>query len=578
MIHFKKIRWKNFLSTGNAFSEIELDKSPTTLIVGTNGAGKSTMLDAICFALFNKPFRRINKPQLINAINEKDCVVEVEFNIGSKEYLVKRGMKPNLFEIYQNGKMLNQEASAVDQQKSLEQTILKLNYKSFTQVVILGSSTFVPFMQLPPAHRREVIEDLLDIKIFSAMNIILKDRVRILRDNIRELDSKIEIVKEKVNIQKRFIADLKEQSEKNTKEKEDKIKKIEEEIKFLDSFNVLKLEACQQIENDLSGMDNVESQLNQLKVFESKFTDKSKKLNNDYKFFTENDKCPTCKQSITEEFRDQTKIDITKSLEEIKQASADLQQKINDISATVKTKQDFLSQMRTLQQEIGSNYKEIEWKKNQISDLEAEVKTQNSSNANISREEKKIKEIISEGVQLEKNISQVKKDRDNHEVITSLLKDTGIKARIIKKYLPVMNQLINKFLKEMDFYVSFHLDENFEESIKSRMRDDFTYASFSEGEKMRIDLALLFTWRTIAKMKNSANTNLLILDEIFDSSLDVNGTDDFLRILKSFSEGTNVFVISHKPDVLQDKFQTVLRVEKQRNFSVIKEDSVAYAS
>jgi DNA repair exonuclease SbcCD ATPase subunit len=578
MIHFKKIRWKNFLSTGNAFSEIELDKSPTTLIVGTNGAGKSTMLDAICFALFNKPFRRINKPQLINAINEKDCVVEVEFNIGSKEYLVKRGMKPNLFEIYQNGKMLNQEASAVDQQKSLEQTILKLNYKSFTQVVILGSSTFVPFMQLPPAHRREVIEDLLDIKIFSAMNIILKDRVRILRDNIRELDSKIEIVKEKVNIQKRFIADLKEQSEKNTKEKEDKIKKIEEEIKFLDSFNVLKLEACQQIENDLSGMYNLESQLNQLKVFESKFTDKSKKLNNDYKFFTENDKCPTCKQSITEEFRDQTKIDITKSLEEIKQASADLQQKINDISATVKTKQDFLSQMRTLQQEIGSNYKEIEWKKNQISDLEAEVKTQNSSNANISREEKKIKEIISEGVQLEKNISQVKKDRDNHEVITSLLKDTGIKARIIKKYLPVMNQLINKFLKEMDFYVSFHLDENFEESIKSRMRDDFTYASFSEGEKMRIDLALLFTWRTIAKMKNSANTNLLILDEIFDSSLDVNGTDDFLRILKSFSEGTNVFVISHKPDVLQDKFQTVLRVEKQRNFSVIKEDSVAYAS
>jgi len=578
MIHFKKIRWKNFLSTGNAFSEIELDKSPTTLIVGTNGAGKSTMLDAICFALFNKPFRRINKPQLINAINEKDCVVEVEFNIGSKEYLVKRGMKPNLFEIYQNGKMLNQEASAVDQQKSLEQTILKLNYKSFTQVVILGSSTFVPFMQLPPAHRREVIEDLLDIKIFSAMNIILKDRVRILKENIRELDSKIEIVKEKVNIQKRFIADLKEQSEKNTKEKEEKIEKIQDEIKFLDSFNVLKMEACQKLEEDLSGMDNVETQLNQLKVFESKFTDKTKKLNSDYKFFTDNDKCPTCKQSITEEFRDQTKIDITKNLEEIKKASAELEEKINDISATVKIKQDFLSQMRTMQQEINSNYKEIEWKKNQISELETDINNQKSSNANISREEKKIKEIISEGVGLEKNLSQIKKDRDNHEVITSLLKDTGIKARIIKKYLPVMNQLINKFLKEMDFYVSFHLDENFEESIKSRMRDDFTYASFSEGEKMRIDLALLFTWRTIAKMKNSANTNLLILDEIFDSSLDVNGTDDFLRILKSFSEGTNVFVISHKPDVLQDKFQTVLRVEKQRNFSVIKEDTVAYAS
>lgn len=575
MIHFKKIRWKNFLSTGNAFSEIELDKSQTTLIVGSNGAGKSTMLDAICFALFNKPFRRINKPQLINAINEKDCVVEVEFNIGSKEYLVKRGMKPNLFEIYQNGKMMNQEASAVDQQKSLEQNILKLNYKSFTQVVILGSSTFVPFMQLPPAHRREVIEDLLDIKIFSAMNVLLKDKVRIIKESIRENESKIELVKEKVNIQQRFLSDLKEQSKKNTEEKEDKIKKIEEEIKFLDSWNVLKLEACQTLENDINEIGNVETELNQLKVFESKFADKNKKLNNDYKFFTDNDSCPTCKQSITEDFRNNTKSEIQNTLDELKTASSELQKKINDISESVTKKQNLVSEIRNLQQEISSNYKEIEWKKNQITDLETEISNQQLSNANIAREQKKIKEIISEGVQLETNLGKIKKDRDNHEVITSLLKDTGIKARIIKKYLPVMNQLINKFLKEMDFYVSFYLDENFEESIKSRMRDDFTYASFSEGEKMRIDLALLFTWRTIAKMKNSANTNLLILDEIFDSSLDTNGTDDFLKILKTFSDNTNVFVISHKPDVLQDKFHTLLRVEKQRNFSVIKEESYA---
>ena len=572
MIHFKNVRWKNFLSTGNAFSEMCLDCNHSTLIVGTNGAGKSTVLDAICFALFNKPFRKITKGQLVNAVNEKETLVEIEFNIGSREYLIRRGIKPNIFEIHLNGNMLNQEASAAEQQKSLEQNILKLNYKSFTQVVILGSSTFVPFMQLSPPHRREVIEDLLDIKIFSTMNLILKDRVKTLKEQIRDLEYKMEITKEKVQMQQRFIHDLKNQSKENNVQRHTEIRKLQDEIVLTQKENEGNLVTCSSLQTDLEKYDSVDDEHNKLRIYESKFADKFKKLRSDYKFFEKNDTCPTCKQSIDEELRTTKKTSITSSISELENASSELNGKLQKIKEDLQSKKDLLSQLQELNAQMISNNKEISWKEQSIKKLNDQIAKQEGGGANLKREQEKLKELAKEGVSIEKYMSTSKHDRDNHDVVVNMLKDTGIKSNIIKKYLPVMNQLINRYLKELDFYVSFELNENFEETIKSRFRDEFSYASFSEGEKMRIDLALLFTWRTIAKMKNSANTNLLMLDEIFDSSLDSSGTDDFMKILRTFSEDTNVFVISHKPDVLQDKFDRLLRVEKKQNFSTIIEE------
>ena len=572
MIHFKNVRWKNFLSTGNAFSEMCLDCNHSTLIVGSNGAGKSTVLDAICFALFNKPFRKITKGQLVNAVNEKETLVEIEFNIGSREYLIRRGIKPNVFEIHLNGNMLNQEASAAEQQKSLEQNILKLNYKSFTQVVILGSSTFVPFMQLSPPHRREVIEDLLDIKIFSTMNLILKDRVKTLREQIRDLEYKMEITKEKVQMQQRFIQDLKTQSKENNVQRHTEIRKLQDEIVLTQKENEGNLVTCTKLQTDLKKYDSVDDEHNKLRIYESKFADKFKKLRSDYKFFDKNDTCPTCKQSIDEELRTTKKTSITSSISELENANSELNDKLKKIKEDLQSKKDLLSQLQELNAQMVSNNKEISWKEQSIKKLNDQIAKQEGGGANLKREQEKLKELAKEGVSIEKYMSTSKHDRDNHDVVVNMLRDTGIKSNIIKKYLPVMNQLINRYLKELDFYVSFELNENFEETIKSRFRDEFSYASFSEGEKMRIDLALLFTWRTIAKMKNSANTNLLMLDEIFDSSLDSSGTDDFMKILRTFSEDTNVFVISHKPDVLQDKFERLLRVEKKQNFSTIIEE------
>ena len=572
MIHFKNVRWKNFLSTGNAFSEMCLDCNHSTLIVGSNGAGKSTVLDAICFALFNKPFRKITKGQLVNAVNEKETLVEIEFNIGSREYLIRRGIKPNVFEIHLNGNMLNQEASAAEQQKSLEQNILKLNYKSFTQVVILGSSTFVPFMQLSPPHRREVIEDLLDIKIFSTMNLILKDRVKTLREQIRDLEYKMEITKEKVQMQQRFIQDLKTQSKENNVQRHTEIRKLQDEIALTQKENEDNLVSCAALQTDLKKYDSVDDEHNKLRIYESKFADKFKKLRSDYKFFDKNDTCPTCKQSIDEELRTTKKTSITSSISELENANSELNDKLKKIKEDLQSKKDLLSQLQELNAQMVSNNKEISWKEQSIKKLNDQIAKQEGGGANLKREQEKLKELAKEGVSIEKYMSTSKHDRDNHDVVVNMLRDTGIKSNIIKKYLPVMNQLINRYLKELDFYVSFELNENFEETIKSRFRDEFSYASFSEGEKMRIDLALLFTWRTIAKMKNSANTNLLMLDEIFDSSLDSSGTDDFMKILRTFSEDTNVFVISHKPDVLQDKFERLLRVEKKQNFSTIIEE------
>ena len=573
MILFKTVRWKNFLSTGNAFTEVRLDSSASTLIVGSNGAGKSTMLDAICFALFNKPFRKITKGQLVNAVNEKDTLVEIEFSIGSREYLVRRGIKPNLFEIYLNGTMLNQEASVQDQQKTLEQSVLKLNYKSFTQVVVLGSSTFVPFMQLTPPNRREVIEDLLDIRIFSTMNTLLKDRVKSLKDSIRDHEYKLDMAKERVEMQQRFITDLKEQSAANNAQRQGEITSLRDEIVKVQEMVDADMKLCAELQGQVTQYATVDEELGKLRVFESKFKDKKKTFQRDLKFFKKNDTCPTCKQSITEEFRTSKEATITDSISELEKASVDLQAKIDDITTSVTAKQNLLESIQNLQQEIASNNREVRWKQDAIGKIEESIEKTNGGGANLKREQAKLKEIARDGIEVEKNLSFKKKDRDNHDVITNMLRDTGVKAGIIKRYLPIMNQLINRYLKELDFYVSFELNENFEETIKSRFRDEFSYASFSEGEKMRIDLALLFTWRTIAKMKNSANTNLLILDEIFDSSLDVSGTDDFMKILRAFSEDSNVFVISHKPDAMQDRFESVLVVEKKQNFSTIRYES-----
>ena len=570
MIIFKSVRWKNFLSTGNVYSEIQLDASPATLIVGSNGAGKSTFLDAICFGLFNKPFRKITKAQLVNAVNEKDLLVEIEFSIGSRDYMIRRGFKPTLFEIYLNGSMLSQEAAMNEQQKHLAQSILRLNYKSFTQVVILGSSCFVPFMQLTPPNRREVIEDLLDIRIFSTMNTLLRDKVKVVREQLRECEYKVDLAKNKVEIQQNLIANLQEQSNANTSRRKGEIKDLEREISSNMDAVTKGLGELSSKEKSLEAYGDLDKEQTELLVYQDRFKTKKKSFNKEYKFFEKNDSCPTCHQTITEELKNDKKKVINVSLKELDDASVALQQKLDILLEKIAQRQIINNEVREINDRISSYNKEIQWKKKQIQDIEEKINT--GTVVSLKKEKERLKEMAKDGIVVEESLLDTKKQRDDYDVVSNMLRDTGIKSVIIKKYLPVMNQLVNRYLKELDFYVSFDLNENFEETIKSRFRDEFTYSSFSEGEKMRIDLALLFTWRTIAKMKNSANTNLLILDEIFDSSLDGQGTDDFLKILHTVSDNTNVFVISHKTESLQDKFASTLQVEKKQNFSVISKE------
>ena len=572
MIIFKSVRWKNFLSTGNVFSEIQLDASPATLIVGANGAGKSTFLDAMCYALFDKPFRKITKGQLVNAVNEKELVVELEFSIGSREYMVRRGRKPNVFEIYLNGEKTKEEASTLEQQKYLEQSILGLNYKSFTQVVVLGSSCFVPFMQLTPPNRREVIEDLLDIRIFSTMNGILKERCKGIRETIREVEYQFELAKNKVESQQSLIEHLKEQSNANTTRRKAEIETVEKEIQDITIVVDKDLDLSKSYEESLVEYQTVDTDLSQLRIYESRFKDKQKSFKKEYKFFESNEHCPTCKQTITEELRTNKKSGITDQLKEVEEAAEKLRGELDSILVKIAEKNDIVKELSRCQQAISESQREIQYRKRQIKAIEKKIDEATGSNSSLKKEKDKLKELAKDGLKVEESLLDEKKVRDNYNTVTNMLRDTGIKSTIIKKYLPIMNQLINRYLKELDFYVSFELDENFMETIKSRFRDEFSYASFSEGEKMRIDLALLFTWRTIAKMKNSANTNLLILDEIFDSSLDTSGTDDFLKILHTVSDNTNVFVISHKTESLQDKFASTLKVEKKQNFSVISKE------
>jgi len=569
MIVFKKIRWRNFLSTGNNFIEIDFQRSKTTLIAGENGTGKSTVLDALCFSLFGKTFRRINLPQLVNSINERDMVVEVEFTIGRKEFLIRRGLLPRLFEIYIDGQLLNQDSKSRDYQKYLESSILKLNYKSFTQVVILGSSTFVPFMQLTAADRRAIIEDLLDIQIFSTMNVLLKQRIFELKDDMQAADYKIELAKEKIGMHRTYIKKIKEKSKENIDKKKGEVKKASGQVKAI-QVEIGELE--QQIVAllaDIKDKETVEDKLEYWEDLEKKINRNTHRTKEDIKFFEETDNCPTCKQPIDETFK-------TKTLDEKAEKIAEFEKALSDIAAEVQTTEerlsainDVMTDIRSQETDVSERHTSISAITQYISKVQEEITELLDEEDVTDAEKAKLNSLREDLASYRKRRVELIDDRHYYEVAYNLLRDSGIKAKIVKQYLPVMNKLINKYLAAMDFFVQFALDENFKEQIKSRHRDDFSYGSFSEGEKLRIDLALLFTWREVARMKNSANTNLLILDEVFDSSLDAAGTEEFLKLLHSLVGKTNVFVITHKADILTDKFDAQIRFEKKKSFSRI---------
>ena len=565
MITFKYVRWKNFLSTGNNFTEIHLDRNPTTLIIGENGAGKSTVLDALCFGLFGKPFRNINKPQLLNSVNNSSAVVEVEFRIGSKNIKVIRGIKPNVFEIYINGKMYNQDANVRDYQKYLEQQILKLNYRSFTQVVILGSSTFVPFMQLKARHRREVVEEILDIQIFSLMNMLLKQKLKTISDDIRDIDYKLELTTEKIGLQQKYITEMKQNKDKLIKEKTLLLSGNEEEVFFRQAeINILNKENDELIES-ITDKVKLDKKLATLKDIKSTLLEKHRAQHRLIGFFEKNEDCPTCQQHIDEEFKNGMVSQKKTEADKIENGLDELKEELSKTDSRLKVISDIAKKVRENEVQIAKDKSSLDQLEKFNSTLTVEIAQLSNGEVHKSDYEKmqKLKDEL-RGINEQK--AKLKEDQTYAAAAKNMLQDTGIKTKIIKQYLPIMNKLISTYLTSMEFYVNFTLNENFEETIKSRYRDEFTYDSFSEGEKMRIDLALLFTWRAIAKMKNSTNTNLLMLDEIFDSSLDGSGTDEFLKILNTLGD-ENVFVISHKQDVLVDKFRSTIKFEKMKNFS-----------
>ncbi len=567
MIHFKSIKWKNFLSTGNNFTNIILDRQKSTLIVGDNGSGKSTILDALCFALFGKPFRVISKSQLVNTINNSDCIVEIEFRIGTKEWRILRGIKPNKFEIYCDGIMINQEANSRDYQKFLEQQVLKLNYRSFTQVVILGNASFVPFMQLKSVHRREVVEEILDIKIFSLMNMLLKLKLKDLTDEAKDLDYQFNIAVEKIALQENYIKDIKEDKNSLIEDKNETLHLNNIAIKERTDDSTTLEEEIIQLKTQIQDKNRIDNKLKKLRDVRATLTEKHKQLTRELKFFMEKDNCPTCHQDIDSQHKEHMVVErnnkvneisdgavkLKSELEKIKNQASEVDKALTDIQSKEAKRAGLLSSILELEKYNNKLNKDIEkFKEGKVSQ----------------KDEDKLQQMKDQCKGVEAKRSETKEEMVYVNTAREMLNDTGIKTKIIRQYLPIMNQLINKYLMSMDFYVNFQLDENFNETIKSRFRDTFNYASFSEGEKMRIDLALLFTWRAIAKMKNSTNTNILILDEIFDSSLDMTGTDEFLRILDTL-EGENTFVISHKGDQLADKFRNSIRFEKTQNFSRI---------
>jgi len=568
MIIFRYVRWKNLLSTGNYFTEVKLNNNDNTLVVGENGSGKSTMLDALCYGLFGKAFRNVNKPNLLNSINGKDCVVEVEFDTNNKSYKIIRGIKPNKFEIYCNGELLNQDAAVRDYQEYLEKTILKLNYKSFTQIVILGSASFVPFMQLSASDRRAIIEDLLDIQIFSTMNGLLKDRLSNNKDITVQKKSEFELNKQKFELQSKHIKELKQNNDSKVTEYEGEIEASRQTIQTLHDEIANVTVQVEAHSSHVALQTETENKVKQLGKFESQIESNLSKFRKDLHFFQHNDDCPTCKQAIALEFKEREIQTLESKQTETENGLKQLEAKLLEEQEKLNTIREVQKTIQKLQIEIATKNTSIVEVNKYITRLETQIAELKKTKSSTTKEEQELNDIKVTLGQLETDLRELIDDKTYYEAASGLLKDTGIKTKIIKQYLPIINKLVNKYLASLDFFVNFQLDESFKETIKSRHRDDFTYNNFSEGEKQRIDMALMLTWRAIAKLKNSSNTNLLILDEVFDSSLDTNGTEELMKILHML-EGVNLFVISHKGDILQDKFSNVIRFEKVKNFSRI---------
>ena len=566
MILFKKIRWKNFLSTGDRWTEMVLDAEGTTLIVGTNGAGKSTVLDALCFVLFNKPYRKINKPLLVNTTNEKGSMVEIEFSIGPRKYLVRRGIKPNVFDIEIDGEMRNKEADDRINQKILEEQILKLNYKSFTQIVILGSSNFVPFMQLSAPNRREVIEDLLDIRIFSAMSVFVKEKLKEGRDDIRTLELKKSNLNDKVKMQEEFIEELDKRGKESITEKEKKVNIISLEIDELLKKNESLNNNLDSVQTQLKTVSDAPERLQKLGSLKTKISNKVSRITKEHKFFTDNTVCPTCSQDIEESFRLNRIDDAQFRAKELRDGYQKLEESINEENTRERQFTQLTKEITNLTYGISQNSVQVSGLQRQTGDLQQEIQTVTNKLQNRNTEHEELKKFKGELNKVFEQLAVRREEINYNDYAYTLLKDGGVKGKIIKKYLPLINQQVNRYLQMMDFYINFHLDEEFNETIQNPIHDKFSYSSFSEGEKMRIDLALLFTWREVARFKNSTNTNLLIMDEVFDSSLDGFGTDEFIKIIKYVVKDANIFVISHKADML-DKFNTVIEFVKKGGFS-----------
>jgi DNA repair exonuclease SbcCD ATPase subunit len=568
MIVFRKLRFKNFLSTGNYFTEIQFDKSPNTLIVGSNGAGKSTMLDALCFALFNKAFRNITKPQLVNSINEKECVVEIEFDAHNKSYKIVRGIKPNTFEIYCNGELINQDAAIRDYQEYLEKFILKLNYKSFTQIVILGSASFVPFMQLSATDRRAIIEDLLDIGIFSTMNGLLKDKVAMNKEELTNNKYDVEVSTQNYALQEKHINQLKQNNEDKVKEYEAEILSNNDTLQSLHGKIGTIQEEIDILQGQVSSKPQLEAKLKEISKIESKVETNLSKFRKDIGFFEQNDHCPTCRQTITLEVKEKEIESLQGKVTECEHGLSQIETKLVEEQNKLNAMIEVQKQIQALNIQVATNNTTINETNKYIGKLQKQIEMLQNTKQNLDEETKKLDDVKETLVKLEAKRKELIDEKTYYDAASILLKDTGIKTKIVRQYLPVINKLVNKYLASMDFFVNFNLDESFKETIKSRHRDEFSYASFSEGEKQRIDMALMLTWRAVAKLKNSANTNLLILDEVFDSSLDANGTEYLMNLLHLL-EDVNLFVISHKGDILQDKFRSIVKFEKVNNFSRI---------
>ena len=568
MIVFRYVRWKNLLSTGNYFTEIKLDNNQNTLVVGENGSGKSTMLDALCFGLFGKAFRNINKPSLLNSINGKDCVIEIEFDTNNKSYKVVRGIKPNVFEIYQNGELLNQDAAARDYQEILEKTILKLNYKSFTQIVILGSASFVPFMQLSASDRRAIIEDLLDIQIFSTMNGILREKLSGNKDSTTSKKYDIDLSQQKFELQEKYIKELKQNNDDRVNEYDKEVRSNQSVIQTLhdETANLITEVATHQ--TSVEEKTSVENKLKTITKLESQIESTVSKYRKDISFFQHNDDCPTCRQTIAIGFKETEIANLSTKAAECEHGLSELEKKLLTEQNKLNSINEVQKKIQALQIKIATNNTSITETNKYITKLQKQIEELKQLKVVSEKEQQDLKELKDSLSQLQEELKVLIQDKTYYEVASGLLKDTGIKTKIIKQYLPIINKLVNKYLASLDFFVNFNLDESFKETIKSRHRDEFTYNNFSEGEKQRIDMALMLTWRAVAKLKNSSNTNLLILDEVFDSSLDTTGTEELMKILHML-DGVNLFVISHKGDILQDKFSNVIKFEKVKNFSRI---------